>query len=344
MAKAGLCTFLNRGPVIPGQKWMARIAGLSPGLSPRGHLDLRMPVTSNPMDHLDITSMRESAAFQRASGFRQAWTMHSGTCHPYSLEAKPDPAHYPNAPLGVFNNDPLNNYYIEHFSITGMRVLQQMGDLAPEEVIIWNEANELNIIAPGDYCPPTDAAKGSALAPEVFGALLYQCIKRWRDPSIKTRIFRPGPFSLKLSMDTDPRSDWFLGYWQKAIDYVRSNGGGDLLLDGICLNMEGIVSSLSGAMYVAQTMRDVMSYGNWTGHLVISEVGAPAGNLDPVALAASYERLDKTMDWLYWYQGPVREPGSLTGYGAFDYTEEQGLFVPTTNTVLYPFLQKLYNA
>ena len=144
-------------------------------------------------------------------------------------------------------------------------------------------------------------------------------------------------------MDTDPRSDWFLGYWQRAIDYVRSSGGGDLLLDGVALNCEGIVSSASGARYVARAMRDVMAYGNWTGHLVVAEAGAPAGNLNPAAMAASYLHLDPAVDWIYWYQGPVRQPGVLTGYGAWDYTvSPEGLFVPTTHTTLYPFLQDLY--
>ena len=337
-ASNGVCTFLSDGPIIPGKEWLADLASLSPGLSRNGHVRLRMPLSSDAhTDRLDLDAVRAASRLYRAAGFHQAWTLHSGTCRPYVRDATPDPSHYPNAPLG-YNGDNLNNWYIEHLSLTALSFLRQLGDDAPDELFLFNEPNLHSVdMQPGDHCPPEDPNKGSALAPEVFGALLYQCARRLRG-NIATKVIRPAPFSLLLSQHTDPRSDWFLGYWQRAIDYVRAMGVGDLVLDGVCLNCEGVVDSPSGAEYVAQAMRDVMAYGNWSGHLVIAECGAPAGNLNPPVLASSYSNLKGPMDYLYVFQHPVRIPGDLSGYGMTDYDySPEGTFRPTRPTALKPF-------
>lgn len=341
-AQLGLVTLGAGGDeVTAGPLWRKSAAGISPAPN---HPGVRFNVSSDPNNVVHVDALKRASADWRQGVFGpQQWVLHSGLFHPQGSESPRNPDHFPNASLG-YNGNPLLNWYILYFAEFVVRTLNECGEDLPDEVVIWNEPNLLaGNVSAGDTHQYADPATGSALSPDVWGAMVHHVSQAIRQ-STKVKVIRPGSYSLLLSMKTDPRSIWFQGHWEQAIDYVNSvMGGGGLTLDGISLNMEGLVDTLSGAQYVAAAMRDVMAYGQWSGKLTIGEFGVPAGNLNAALVADTCSHLAQTMDEIFWYAHHVRQPGVLTGYGAQNYRYgADGTFEPTDQTALYPFLQKLF--
>lgn len=336
-AKQGIVTLLNEpehGARI-GPDWLSMIAHLSPAPN---HLLLRAGITSSSTNHIDISTLQEVFELCKQHDFEIVPVLHNGIEQYYgSLNAADLSDNSPNAKLGL-NGNPLLNNYINHYSITSMRVLQQLPSV--NKVFLGNEPNLLvnkNLKA-GEYCPPNIPGKESAVSPEVFGSTLYTTAMMIKKNVPTIEHIWPSAFSLLVKFHTDPKGPWILGYWEKALQYLKSHGiVSPYPWEGIALNMEGLLDNDS-AQYIATSLKDFMNKWGITGPLVVGEWGVPAANLDINGMNITYKALRDHFDYMFFFQSSVYD-----NYGVANRSiNPQGFIIPTTTTAWYDVLPQFY--
>ena len=352
MSLPGIVTFLTDSEkgVRIGHEWMADLAHLK---GAPNHLLLRAPISAN--SHTNKVLMDPLIAGMQLckdTDFKMIPVLHGGMDHSYTLPGK-GPEDYPNAVLG-FKGFATLNAYIDAYCASCVSTLNALGDLCPDTVYIWNEPNLFACdIQPGDHTPPSrdDVAGGktSALAPEVFLSLLYHAAYRIReqvtDAHGKPRVKHiwPGTFSLLLKFKTDPKSDWVLGYYERGLQFLASQGiVAPYPWEGMGLNCEGLID-VGGGAYVASALRDFMARWGITGPLTIGEWSVPASRIVESDMRTTYHEIDTNFDYHFFFQMPTYKPGDPGSYGCTTWgISKDGFYVPTGHTAWYELLKKLY--
>lgn len=339
MAQQGIVSILNdpiSGAVI-GPQWTQDLATLSPAPN---HLTIRASISVDNNNHVNIKSIQTGLQQYQTGGFPVWLVLHGGLENHYQ-SLKEDSAEYltamPNAKLGL-NGDMMLNDYINRFSLTAVGTLQALGDLCPDTVFVWNEANlDGPTLAQG-----VKPQKHQSLSPEVFGAMLGTTAKRIAAscPAVKTIL--PGSLSCLVKFNTDPTGPWVGGYLNTALKYMNQYGMiAPYPFSGLSLNLEGVIDD-KYATWCAQAVTNLVKTFTIGGQAVIGEWGLANGAMKGVDMTPTFTALSKHFGTIFSYCHNTQVPNDATSYGTTLWTiNPQGIIVPNGHTPYYDVLTTL---
>ena len=320
-----------------GPAWCADIAHLRG--APK-HLAIRAPISADSGNRVHVPTIRRALGQYRASDFVLYPVVHGGLEHFYSsLPPDRQAAASPNAPLG-YSGDPLLNEYIHHYSLTTVSVWRQLGPNAPHTVWCYNEPNlGSSDLQPGDLSLMQVPGKQSALAPEVFGAMLHTFGSRMG--GLVDTVW-PACLSISVRDNTDPEGPWVAGYLRKAFDYLESvKAPRPWPFKGLGVNCEGLISE-DAASSIATALRNVMSDYGLSGPLCVGEWGGPNDGLVPGRYDDTYRALSAHFDHMFFFSHNVWNPSQPGSYGTAMYSYNDTEILPGEHLAWYPALQSLY--
>jgi len=338
MAVQGIVSILNdpiSGAVI-GPQWTQDLATLSPALN---HLTIRASISVDNNNHVNIKSVQTSLQAYKDAGFPVWLVLHGGLENHYqSLTGNDYLAAMPNAKLGL-NGDMMMNDYINRFSLTAVGTLQALGDLCPDTVFIWNEAN----LDGPSLVTGAKPVKNQSLSPQVFGALLGTTAKRIAAscPNVKTIL--PGSLSCLVKFNTDPSGPWVGGYLKTALTYINTYGMvAPYPFSGLSLNLEGIIDD-KYATWCAQAVTNLVKSFNIGGQAVIGEWGLANSSIKGADMTPTFTALSKHFGTIFLYCHNTQVPNDLNSYGTTLSTiNPQGVIVPNGHTAFYSIATTLF--
>ncbi len=236
----------------------------------------------------------------------------------------------PNAALG-YQGDPLQNPNIAHYAAKAQGFAAALAPSGLTTFWVWNEPNIRGIINPGENSPQ----QTSALAPEVFGAMLYKTARALKSGGVTT-VYTG---SLSMLSGTDPTGPFGAQYLDKM--YVYLNGYGVTApypWDAWSLNVEGYPDDNFLKVVKIVLAQKQVQYSDGAP-FIIGEWGVSDANYNFPSAQATYQALRANFSTMYFYIHPL-DPGM--GFGASRWSADTGQFVTTTALVWYAGLQVLY--
>jgi hypothetical protein len=334
-AYLGICDILNdpESGAIPDQTWFQDLADLSPAPHHFGLVRLSLSVDSN--DHVNISSVRASLQAYKAAGYRVGLVLHGGLeVHYQSLEGDEYLAAMPNAKLGL-NGDMLLNDYINKFSLTVVGTLTALGDDCPDTVWVWNEGgNDGPELVSG-----VKPSKPTSIAADNFGAMLSTTTKRIKASCPLVTNILIGSLSCLEKFDTDPSGPFVAGYLHEALTYMGKYGtAAPYDFNSISLNIEGFVPEKYAA-WCAQAVSKVIHNFSLTGQAIISECGIQLSTLGTQDWEPTFVSLTTHFGWVIFFAHNTIDPGKLTGYSTTTWgINGQGKIVPHSHTDWFDIL------
>ena len=321
----GIVSPLVSQGALPGDAWFAALDALRPGKP----LAIRGSIAGGADGTVDIAMYRESL---------QRYAAHGHTVYAV-LEASI------GRQAGMNPNDVLRpegqcatNNWIESYSLTCCDTLLKLGDAAPTNLILFNEANiVVPHLAPGDAIP---ADKPEALSPQVAAAATWLTATRIRSLCPAVQNIYPAAMSDLVKFQTSVSDEWLGGWVTEQFQYLQSLGlSAPWPFGGLLVNQEGN-PNLAYEQYIFYGLSHLKSTFGLTGPTLITEWGdgvPPQSPADVAAITASFTAMNSLAYAMFFFTA-----GFYENYGTWQVGVSNGELVPGTQTPWVPLLQSLY--
>ncbi|MCC6173839.1 MAG: hypothetical protein IT305_00935 [Chloroflexi bacterium] len=309
------------GPAIVTQSWINDILDIGDNLPHQDTLLVRTNIRAN---------QHTNALSQYYCKFHDALSLYSQNnidvvavfTNEFDLWDKIDDEHpydfHPNHNLE--ENNGRANKYITHYAAKAAEFASAMSDTGLKSFWIWNEPDLHGIIPVGQYNP-----SAGDLAPEVFGAMLYQTSMAIRSVIPDATIYA-GSFAMQHQRNFAPLIQRVNDFLNRMYLYLNNTsifpppGQYGFGWDALGVNVEGVFDEVySQAVFDTITFRQ-MFYGD-RPNVVVGEWGTQNENLEqhlPSEIREMYLALRFYFPIMYFFSHHwVPEDGT---YGTMNFT------------------------